>query len=419
MYAARHFHWGDVDATQKMVSNTFLSFPSMKTNSEFWRRSLSLPLGVVCFSLALPGNATAQDQTLELMRTLTEAAGAPGFEEPVRKIMTEKMTPLADSVSYDGLGSVIATQGRSGPRVMIDAHMDEVGAMVRRISPDGFLTVQTLGYWLDEALVGQRWTIQGAKGTVHAVSGLRDAHVATDADLGKLLDTHDTLFLDVGAKNEDEVREMGIRVGDPVVPDSPFMILNGTKNYLAKAWDDRVGCAIMLEVMKRLAHGPHPNQLYYAATVQEETGTRGAHTAADAVKPDIAIALEVGITHDVPTARPDDAQEVLGGGPGIILFNSSQQPNLKFVALARETAKQKSIPLQDELVLNYGDDATEIQRSNGGVPTITLLVPTRYTHGHNSIINRDDYDRTVELLTALIQRLDAATVKQVRDFSSR
>lgn len=362
--------------------------------------------------------AAAQDATVDLLRTLSEASGAPGFEEPVRKIMSEKMTPLADSVSYDRLGSVIATQGKSGPRVMIDAHMDEVGAMVRRITPDGFITVQTLGYWLDEALVGQRWTIQGAKGAVHAVSGLRDAHIVTDADLGKLLDTHDTMFLDVGAKNDEEVRQMGILVGDQVVPDSPFMIMNGTKNYLAKAWDDRVGCAIMLELIQRLAHGSHPNQIFYAATVQEETGTRGAHTAADVVKPDVAIALEVGITRDVPTARPDDAQEVLGGGPGIILFNSSQQPNLKFVALARDTAKQKGIPLQDELVLNYGDDAAEIQKSNGGVPTITVLVPTRYTHGHNSIINRDDYDRTVELLMALLQKLDGQTVKQVRDFGA-
>ena len=366
--------------------------------------------------LAVCSTAVAQDQTVDLMRILTEASGPPGFEEPVRKIMAEKMKPLADSLSYDGLGSVIAGQGKSGPRVMIDAHMDELGAMVRRITPDGFLTVQLLGYWLDEAVVGQRWTIQGSQGTVHAVSGLRDAHLVADADTGKLLDTHDTLFLDVGAKSDEEVRHMGIQPGDPVTPDSSFAILNGTKNYVAKAWDDRVGCAIMIELMKRFAHGTHPNQLFYAATVQEETGSRGAHTAADVVKPDVAIVLEVGITRDVPTAKPDDAQEILGGGPGIFLFNQSQQPNLKFVALARDTARQKSLPLQDELVLGYGDDAAEIQKSNGGVPTITLVVPTRYTHGHNSIINRDDYDRTMELLAALLQRLDAQTVKQLRSF---
>lgn len=367
----------------------------------------------------LSGVCPAQDDTTQLLKLLTEASGPPGYEDPVRKIMTEEMSPLAEGLSYDGVGSVIATQGKSGPRVMVDAHLDELGAMVRHITPEGFITVQTLGYWLDEALVGQRWTIEGSKGRVQAVSGLRDAHLVADADLGKLLDTHDTMFLDVGAKSDEEVRQMGIRPGDPIVPDSSFAILNGTKNYVGKAFDDRVGCALMIDMMKRVAHGAHPNQIFYVGTVQEETNSRGAHASTDLVKPDVAIVLEVGITHDTPVSKPDEAQEVLGGGPGIFLFNSSEQPNRKFVALARETARQKSIPLQDELVLNYGDDAAEIQKANGGVPTITLVVPTRYTHAHNGIINRDDYDRMLELLIALIQRLDARTVKQIRDFGTQ
>ena len=169
--------------------------------------------------------------------------------------------------------------------------------------------------------------------------------------------------------------------------------------------------------MRRLAKVPHPNQLFYAATVQEEIGLRGAHTSAEIVKPDVGIALEVGITRDVHGVQPEEAQEILGGGPGIFLFNSSQLPNRKFVALARQTAKEKSIPLQDEFVVGYGDDGAEIQKTNGGAPTITLVVPTRYTHVHNGIINRADYDRTVELLVGIIQHLDAATVKQLRDFS--
>jgi endoglucanase len=232
-----------------------------------------------------------------------------------------------------------------------------------------------------------------------------------------LINTREAMFLDIGAKNADEARQLGISLGDPVVPDAPFTVLNGTQNYMGKAWDDRAGCAIILDVMKRLSHGVHPNQLFYAATVQEEIGLRGAHTASDVVKPDVGVALEAGITRDVPGVRPDEAQEILGGGPGIFLFNSSQLPNRKFVALARQTAREKSIPLQDELVVGYGDDAAEIQKSNGGAPTITLVIPTRYTHGHNGVINRADYDRLVELLVALIGHLDAATVKQLRDFS--
>jgi endoglucanase len=213
------------------------------------------------------------------------------------------------------------------------------------------------------------------------------------------------------------VRQLGVAPGDPIVPDAPFAVLNGTQNYMGKGWDDRVGCAIILEVMSRLAKSPHPNQVFYAATVQEEIGLRGAHTAAEIIKPDVGIALEAGVTRDVPGVHAEEAQETLGGGPGLFLFNSSQLPNRKFVALARQTAREKSIPLQDELIVIYGDDAAEIQKSNGGAPTITLVVPTRYTHAHNGIINRADYDRTVELLVGIIQHLDAATVKQLRDFS--
>jgi putative aminopeptidase FrvX len=361
--------------------------------------------------------ARAQDQTVQLLQLLSDAPGPPGFEEPIRKIMVERMTPLTEHLSYDGLGSVIASQGSSGPRVMIDAHMDELGAVVRRITPDGYLTMQMLGGWLDEALVDQRWIIIGTKGPVRATSGIRDAHLAPADERGKLINTHDAIFLDVGAKNADEVRQLGVAPGDPIVPDAPFAVLNGTPNYMGKGWDDRVGCAIILEVMSRLAKSAHPNQVFYAATVQEEIGLRGAHTAAEIIKPDVGIALEAGVTRDVPGVRPEEAQEALGGGPGLFLFNSSQLPNRKFVALARQTAHEKSIPLQDELIVIYGDDAAEIQKSNGGAPTITLVVPTRYTHAHNGIINRADYDRTVELLVGIIQHLDAATVKQLRDFS--
>ena len=394
---------------------------SMNSSGEFRASRFSFAVAartILCAALLLfAAAARAQDQTVQLLQLLTDAPGPPGFEEPVRKIMVERMTPLADKISYDGLGSVIATQGSSGPRVMIDAHMDELGAVARRVTGDGFVTMQMLGGWLDEALVGQRWIIIGSKGPVRATSNVRDAHLTAAGDRDKLIDTRDRIFLDIGAKNAEEARQMGVAPGDPIVPDAPFAVLNGTQNYMGKGWDDRVGCAIILDVMRRLAKGSHPNQLFYAATVQEEIGLRGAHTAAEIVKADVGIALEAGVTKDVYGVHPEEAQEVLGGGPGLFLFNSSQLPNRKFVALARQTAKEKAIPLQDEFVVGYGDDAAEIQKSNGGAPTITLVVPVRYTHVHNGIINRQDYDRTVELLVAILQHLDAATVKQLRDFS--
>ena len=362
-------------------------------------------------------SAYAQDPTIQLLQTLSEAPGPSGYEEPIRKIMVQRMTPLADHLSYDGLGSIIATQGSSGPRLMIDAHMDELGGLVRRVTPDGFLSIQTLGYWLDEALVGQRWIILGSKGPVHATSIIRDAHLISPEEQGKLLDNHDNFFLDPGARNPDEVRALGVSVGDPIVPDSAFTVLNGTQNYMGKAFDDRIGCAIVIDVMNRLARAAHPNQLFYAITVQEETLLSGARASAELIKPEVAIVLEGGVTNDVPGTRSDLSQETLGGGPAVFLYNPTEMPSRKFLALARQTAAEKSIPLQEEVVVGYGDDSSEIQKSNGGVPTITLTVPIRYTHAHNGIMNRSDYDRAVQLLLALIQKLDAPAVKQLRDFS--
>jgi endoglucanase len=362
--------------------------------------------------IAVP--ASAQDAVAQLLQRLADAPGPPGFEEPVRKIMVEQMTPLADHISYDGLGSVIATQGSNGPRVMIDAHMDELGGVVRRITPEGYLTMQMLGGWLDQALVDQRWTIVGSKGPVRAVTGIRDIHVVPPDERTRVY-PRESIFLDVGARNSEEVRAMGIGPGDPVAPDAPFAVLGGDR-YLGKGWDDRVGCALLIEAMRRLQHEPHPNQLSFVATVQEEIGLRGAQTASAIVKPDVAIAIEAGVVRDAPGVHPEEAQERLGEGPAIFLYNSSELPNRKMVALIRDVARQSNIPLQPDLVQGYGDDGAEIQRSNGGVPTITLTVPTRYTHAHNGIISRADFDRTVDLVVALIRRLDAAAVSSLREF---
>lgn len=357
----------------------------------------------------------AQDATADLLRRLADAPGPPGFEEPVRRIMVDAMKPYASSIRFDGLGSIIAAQGTGGPRIMVDAHMDELGGVIRRVTPRGLLTMQMLGGWLDQALVDQRWIILGSKGPVRAVTGIRDIHYVP-ADERNRVYPRDSLFLDVGAASEAEVRNMGIEPGDPVVPDAPFTILNGTVNYLGKGWDDRAGCAVIIEAMRRLASLPHPNQILWAVTTQEEVGLRGAHTAAETIKPEIGIALEAGVTGDV-NAHPEESQERLGGGPGLFLYNSSELPNRKFVTLVREIAAAHKLPLQFDLVTGYGDDSAEIQKSNGGVPTVCLLVPVRYTHAHNGIMNRRDFDQTVDLLVALLQKLDDAAVRSLRDFS--
>ncbi len=356
--------------------------------------------------------ASAQDHTVELMKKLTEAPGPPGAEGPVRKIFVEEAKPYVDKISYDGLGSVIAQQGSSGPRIMVDAHMDELGAIVRHVRPDGYISVQMLGYWLDAALADQRWVILGSKGPVIAITELLDAHVA-----GGHLNTPKEYYLDIGARNAEDVAALGISPGDPIAPISPFEELPNHR-YLGKAWDDRVGCIAMIEAMRRLKTEPHPNQIFYAATIQEEGSIemRGAQTSARIINPDIGIALEVGITNDTPGNRPEAALETLGGGPGIMLYGFSEYPNRNLLAFVKQVAAEKHIPLQFDFVEGFGDDAGAIKLNGSGVPVTTLLVPARSTHSHNSIIDRGDFDQAVDLLVTLLKRLDAPTVAKIKSF---
>jgi putative aminopeptidase FrvX len=356
------------------------------------------------------------DRVVQLLKELTEVSGPPGYEDPVRKIMAERMKPYADGIVYDGLGSIIAQQGKSGPRIMLDAHMDELGGMVRRIRPDGLISMQMLGAWLSAALPDQRWVILGSKGPVLAVTDIWDAHIAP-RDSQQVHPQQD-LFLDTGARSTAEVSALGISPGDPVAPVSDFALLANNR-YLAKAWDDRIGCAVMLEVMRRLEKTPHPNQVFYAATVQEEGSAemRGAQTSARLIKPDLGFSLEVGIPNDVPGPGPDAAQEVLGGGPGMMLYTFSELPNRKLVAHVKEIAAAQHIPLQFDFVPGFGDDAGAIKLYNIGVPVTTILVPARSTHAHNGIIDRADFDRTVDLVVALIESLDDATVSRLKSFA--
>jgi putative aminopeptidase FrvX len=365
--------------------------------------------------LFLCGAVHAQDRLTQLMKQFTEAPGPPGAEGPVRKLFAENAKPFADKISYDGLGSVIAQQGSTGPRIMVDAHMDELGAIVRHIRSDGYISVQMLGYWLPQALGDQRWLIIGSKGSVLAVSELWDAHIAPH-EAGHPA-TPSEYFLDVGARNAADVTALGIGPGDPIVPLSEFAVLPNQR-YLAKAWDDRVGCIAMIEAMRRLAKSPHPNQIFYAATIQEEGSIemRGATTSAHIINPDIGIALEVGVANDTPGNKSDASLETIGGGPGIMLYSFSEYPNRNFVKFVQQVAGEMKIPLQYDFVQGFGDDAGAIKLNGSGVPVTTLLVPTRSTHTHNGIIDRADFDGTVELLVALLQRLDAATVARIKSF---
>ena len=382
-------------------------------------RSPKLLVVPIC-AVVMVAMAPAQDldRTARLLEELTNAPGPPGFEGPVREIVVREFEELGAAIEYDGLGSVIATGPGSGdgPRIMVTAHMDEVGLMVQYVRPDGFIRFKTLGGWLRQALPDQRWVIVGSAGPVLAVSGLRTVHVTPAGERNQVWPL-EQIFLDVGARSAEEVEAMGIRPGDPVAPWSPFTVMpNG--RYAAKGWDDRVGIAVMLEAARRISEGEiqTPNRIVWVATVQEEIGLRGAQTSVHIADPDLGISIEAGVSADYPGARPEQAQERLGRGPGMFLLDSSMIPNTKLRDFFFDVAEEEGIPLQGDVLTGYGEDGAEIQRYDTGRPSVNITVPTRYLHSHSGIIQRSDFDHAVNLLIAVLTRLDGSTVERLSGF---
>lgn len=353
----------------------------------------------------------SKDETLELLREITEAPGVSGYEKEVRNVIRKQMQGIT-TIELDKLGSIICKKEGSSqrPKIMLAGHMDEIGFMVKYITDEGFVKFSPLGGWWDQVILSQRVVIKTSKGDVLGVVGSKPPHILTDKEREKVVKRKD-MFIDVGAANATEAKDdFGIRPGDPIIPISPFEVLQNGKTYLAKAWDDRVGCALFIDVIKKLAKEDHPNTVYGVGTVQEEVGLRGARTSAWSVQPDVGIALEVGIAGDVPGVKKEESQEVMGNGPSILVYDSSMIPNLKLRDLVIDTTREQNIPFQFSVMERGGTDAGAIHITMQGVPSIVIAVPCRYIHSHVGIIHRDDYDNTVKLLVAVIKKLDAKTV---------
>jgi endoglucanase len=348
------------------------------------------------------------DRTLQFLKDLVEAHGAPGFENDVAKVMEKHLTGLG-KFSRDRLGSFMCEKRGSsdGPRVMLMGHLDEVAFMVKSVTKEGFVKFLPLGGWWGHVVLAQRLIIKTRKGDVVGVVGSKPPHELLEEDRKKVMLVSE-MFIDVGATSDFDVRKrLDIRPGDPIIPDSPFTVMANPNLLLAKAWDNRIGCAIAAQTLKALEGVAHPNTVIAGATVQEEVGLRGAQTSAFKIQPDVAFALDVGIAHDTPGTEGD---EKLGGGPLVVVYDATSIPNRGLLDLVMSTAEKLRIPLQFESVERGGTDAGKFHVTGQGVPSLSLGVPARYIHSHVSIIDRRDLDSTVKLLAAVVKRLDKKTV---------
>lgn len=354
------------------------------------------------------------DETVQMLKELTDANGIPGNEKEPREVMKKYITPYADEISYDNLGSFIAkkTGKAGGPKIMITGHLDEIGFMITRIDDNGFLKFETVGGWWSQVMLAQRVTVMTRKGNIVGVIGSKPPHILPPEQRKKPVEVKD-MFIDIGASSKEEAESFGVRPGDAVTPICDFTVMKNEKIMMAKAWDNRIGCAIAIEVMKRLKDENHDNVVYGVGAVQEEVGLRGAKTAAHKIEPDIGFAVDVGIAGDTPGISANDATAKIGEGPQIMIYDRSMVSHKGLRDFVTDIADEHEIPYQFEAMSGGGTDAGSIHLSGDGAPSLAITVPTRYIHTHAAILHRDDFEHAVQLITEVVKRLDEETVRKI------
>lgn len=349
-------------------------------------------------------------ETQQLFRTLTELQGAAGNEQLVRKFMRDELGKYADELIQDNLGGVFGVKKGKGPKIMVAGHMDEVGFMITQITKNGMLRFQPLGGWWSQVLLAQRVQVMTDAGPITGVIGSIPPHNLTPEQRKKPMDQKNML-IDIGADDEEDALKIGIKPGQQVVPISPFTPMANEKKILAKAWDNRYGCGLAIELLKELQGIDLPNELYSGATVQEEVGLRGAQVAANMIKPDIFYALDASPANDMSGDDKEFGQ--LGKGALLRIFDRSMITHRGMREFVLDTAESNKIPYQ-YFISQGGTDAGRVHLSNEGVPSAVVGIASRYIHTHASIIHVDDYAAAKALIVELVKNTDQNMVEQIR-----
>lgn len=336
-----------------------------------------------------------------LLKELTEAHGTSGYEDAIREIVKREFDGLGD-ITTDTMGNVtLLKRGNSGPtakKLMLAAHMDEIGYIVKFIDSNGFMRLNPLGGWDPRQMNSQRVVVHTKSGPLPGVLmyGTKPAHLLSDAEKaqGQKLDD---FFVDLGF-TADEVKTK-VRLGDQVTMDGRFAQIGN--HVTCKSMDDRVAVFVMIEAVK--AAGEHNVDVYAVATVQEEIGLRGATAAGWSINPDICIALDITLANDIPGVPEQDQITKLGAGAAIKIMDSSLICHPKVVEHFRSLAEKNEIKHQMEILSRGGTDAGGIQRLHGGIPSFTLSIPSRYVHTVNETVDCSDVQACIDLLARYIE----------------
>jgi putative aminopeptidase FrvX len=337
------------------------------------------------------------DFDFDLLQELTETSGVPGYEDRVREVVRGVLEAETDRVRTDPMGNVVGTiEGSSDDSVAVAAHIDEIGFMVKHVTDDGFLKLDTLGGWDARVLRAQRVTVHTDEGDITGVLGSVPPHTLSDEQVEKD-DAVEDVAVDLG-RDAETVEEL-VSVGDLVTMEQSTIQMGDT--VTGKALDDRVCVFTMLEAARRI-DDPEVT-IHFCATVQEEVGLRGATALGVDIDPDLAVALDVTIASDVPDVEPDKQVTELGEGTAIKLKDSSVITSPKVHKRMRSVAEDRDIDHQIEVLPAGGTDTAGFQNTNGAKPVGAISIPTRYLHTVTETANGDDIEATIDLLTAFLE----------------
>lgn len=354
-------------------------------------------------------------ETMDLFKTLTEFPAAPGFERELRAYVRQALEPYTQEFVHDRLGSLfgVLRGDESGPRIMVAGHFDEVGFMVTQITDNGMLRFQPLGGWLASAVSSQRVQVITPNGVLEGVVGSTPVHLVPAEERGKAGEIA-KMYIDIGADSREQAESFGVRPGQQVLPVCPFTPLANPKKIMAKAWDNRYGVGLAIELAQALSGRKHPNIVFTGATVQEEAGLRGARTAANLLQPDIFFGLDASAAADMTGDR--NAFGRLGEGALLRIFDPTMITHRGLIEYVQDTADTHKVKYQ-YFVSAGGTDAGQVHLSGIGVPSAVIGICARYIHTASSIIHTDDYAAAKELLIKLIEGLDKTTLQTILERS--
>jgi putative aminopeptidase FrvX len=340
---------------------------------------------------------------LELLRALCAAPGVPGFEAPVAQVIRERLSALAIETTTDAIGNVTAHLAGVGPRALLFCHMDEVGLLVRRITPDGFLLIERVGGASHDALLGQRLDLWTEHGALPALVGVLPQHVSN----GKPAPGLEQMYIDIGANSSAEAEAMGVQVGSPLTYRATFEVIH-ERLVSAKALDNRLGCYVLLRLAEALQWRSLPMAVYLGFTVQEETRLAGAIPLANRLRPDWAVGVDATLAFDTPDLHDGQTDLALGQGPAIKVMDhvrGAMQGLIAHPGLRRHIeglARQHGLPFQRELVIGLSTAATPLPFVGEGIPTAAVSIPIRYSHSPVETADLRDVRDTCRLLEALV-----------------